>query len=168
MTGKVKEKLAEIKALDKLIEMIQDDEKSHAIYGETVSEKVERYINKCRRSRQEVYDMVGSLIEQQVHTLRALQLLVASALRGGTHKIKNARLWGMKDIIEAQIHQLLRDKERGPEYFTTVYYHDGSWDFRRVVGENMVLRKELEELRAKYEGDEQVEKKDSIKDEPPF
>ena len=95
---KVKEKLAEIKALDNLIEMIQDEEKSHAIYGETVSEKVSRYINKCRSSRQEVYDMVGSLIEQQVHTLRALQLLVASALRGGTHKIKNARMWSMKDL----------------------------------------------------------------------
>ncbi len=91
----VKEKLREIKALDNLIERIQDE---GAIYGETISEKVERYINKCRSSRQEVYDMVGSLIEQQVHTLRALQLLVASTLRGGTHKIKNARLWGMKDL----------------------------------------------------------------------
>ena len=69
-------------------------------------------------------------------------------------------------IIEAQIHQLLRDRERGPEYFTTVYYHDGLWDFRRVVGENMRLRKELEELRGESEGDE--ENKDSIKDEPPF
>ena len=69
-------------------------------------------------------------------------------------------------IIEAQIHQLLRDRERGPEYFTTVYYHDGSWDFRRVVGENMMLRKELEELKAKCEGDEQVENPDSIGDEP--
>lgn len=112
--------------------------------GNTTTEQVAGLISHYEHQRNSALNLLGSLVENQVISLRALQLIVKQCY-GLTHRQQSARLDVVEATIKEAISALMDEKSRDWEYMESDWFGRKDWDFRKLVAENRRLQMQLKE-----------------------
>lgn len=155
----------ELERFDKYIERLKSEEHGLRLAsGRSRIEQVMGATGHFRHQRDSAFRVLGAMVEHTLISLRAIHM-VAKSTYGMTHRQKNVRMDVLCDTIEEAIRILIKDRDRGPEYFEHEYFARKDWDFRRLAGENHRLYREITELKEKLKTQE-----DAIpqEDEIPF
>lgn len=135
----------------RLIDRHEEDER-HYHCGEVI-DRAMRIFDNLKRNRSEAFNVLGSLVEHTVISLRAMHM-IAKSCYNLTHRQRDARLDVLCDTIEEAATQLLDDRERNWGYFSAEPFGRKDWDTRRLAGENRRLRMRVEELEAATQADD--------------